>query len=198
MRMLYALAQTMQLEAHQRKSAASGDVPPFDICSGQWEWTPDSKDAYVLHPCRLASRCASEGCAAVCLACLLPARPALPSAQTCDRNLESQCVLSRLFCAADGSKRDLTPSTTTRSQTGPTGFSHLRRSRCSTPACPCSRHMNLHLGTLIPISRARVTLLLPYTLHPLSLYPLVLRVNPASPRRWGHFGAAHAHLCGQR
>eukprot|EP00802_Teleaulax_amphioxeia_P002458 Tamp_02460.p1 GENE.Tamp_02460~~Tamp_02460.p1 ORF type:complete len:383 (+),score=72.91 Tamp_02460:71-1219(+) len=37
---------TMQLEAHQRKSAASGDVPPFDICSGQWEWTPDSKDAW--------------------------------------------------------------------------------------------------------------------------------------------------------
>ena len=48
---IYVAAQTMQLEAHQRKSAASSSaVPPFDICSGQWEWTPDSKDAYVLRP----------------------------------------------------------------------------------------------------------------------------------------------------
>jgi len=41
-----ASKMTMALEARERKNAASGDVPPFDICSGQWEWTPDSKDAW--------------------------------------------------------------------------------------------------------------------------------------------------------
>lgn len=42
-----ASKMTMQMEAHQQKSASSGQVPPFDICSGQWEWTPDSKDAWA-------------------------------------------------------------------------------------------------------------------------------------------------------
>ena len=54
--------QIMALEAHERKNAASGDVPPFDICSGQWEWTPDSKDAYVTNPTRAACQRALRVC----------------------------------------------------------------------------------------------------------------------------------------
>mmetsp|Transcript_34563 Transcript_34563/g.50618 ORF Transcript_34563/g.50618 Transcript_34563/m.50618 type:complete len:494 (+) Transcript_34563:178-1659(+) len=41
-----ASKMTMELESHERKQASSGGVPPFDICSGQWEWTPDSKQAW--------------------------------------------------------------------------------------------------------------------------------------------------------
>lgn len=38
---------TMELEKDEQKAAASGAVPPFDMCSGQWEWTPDSKEAWA-------------------------------------------------------------------------------------------------------------------------------------------------------
>jgi len=35
------------LEALERKSAAAGAVPPFDMYSGQWEWTPDSPETWA-------------------------------------------------------------------------------------------------------------------------------------------------------
>jgi hypothetical protein len=127
----------MELELHERKSAASGEVPPFDICSGQWEWTPDSKEAYVrprIHPAPPLSL------------------PPVSHAALALRLLSPEVFVP--LHLAGGSKRASTASIITQNQTGPTGYSARQpHSRCTARAeAYSSPNTRLRRGTLIPAS----------------------------------------------